>query len=210
VDGPDKPHAPAAERNAAPILAELAPRFASTRRVLEIGTGTGQHAVHFAAALDHLVWLTSDLPGQHAGIRLWLEEAALPNIEPPLSLDVLEPWPALPDFDAAFTANTFHIMPWDGVPATFSGLAERLPAGAPFIVYGPFAYSGAHTAPSNARFDAQLRAADPRMGVRDIVDVAEAAEGLFELEADVSMPANNRLLIWRRLGSSDASGGTAR
>lgn len=207
MDRPDKPHAPAAERNAAPILAELTPRFAGARRVLEIGSGTGQHAVRFAAALDHLVWLTSDLPGHHPGIRLWLEEAALPNIEPPRSLDVLEPWPALPPFDAAFTANTFHIMPWDGVPATFSGLAERLPAKAPFVVYGPFAYSGTHTAASNARFDAQLRAADPQMGVRDVVDVAQAAAGLFELEADVPMPANNRLLIWRRLGAINAPGG---
>ena len=210
MDTPDKPHAPAAERNAAPILAELSSRFARARRVLEIGSGTGQHAVHFAAALDHLTWLTSDLPGHHPGIRAWLDQAALPNIEPPLTLDVLEPWPELPAFDAAFTANTLHIMPWDGIPATFSGLAERLPPHAPFIVYGPFAYAGAHTAPSNARFDAQLRAADPRMGVRDVVDLRGAADGLFELEADVPMPANNRLLVWRRLGPDDASGRTER
>lgn len=193
-----RPSSPAAERNAAPILARLEEVFAGVSRVLEIGSGTGQHAVHFAAAMPHLVWLTSDLARNHEGILAWLGTSNVPNVAPPLALDVLAPWPDVDGIDAAFTANTFHIMPFEGVAATFEGLAGVLPPGAPFVVYGPFAYSGRHTSDSNRRFDAELRAGDAVMGVRDLDDVAAVAGG-FALERDVAMPANNRLLVWRRI-----------
>ncbi|MDH5821825.1 DUF938 domain-containing protein [Luteimonas sp. RD2P54] len=195
-----KPVAPACERNRTPILAVLRERFADRTRVLEIGSGTGQHAVHFAEAMPHLAWQTSDLADNLPGIRAWLDEAGLPNTPPPIALDVLQPpWPAL-DADAVFTANTLHIMGWDGVEAFFRG-AGRILAGAPggvLVVYGPFNDAGGYTSDSNRDFDAWLRARDPHSGIRDLgaVDALAAAAGLHRV-ADVAMPANNRCLVWR-------------
>jgi cyclopropane fatty-acyl-phospholipid synthase-like methyltransferase len=194
----DKPHAPATARNREPILAELRTVLAGRRRVLEIGSGTGEHAVHFAAALPQLIWQCSDLPENLPGISTWLKDAALPNTPPPLALDVTaDTWPAA-RYDAVFSANTLHIMGWEAVVTMFRRLPEVLEPDAVLAVYGPFHRDGAATSASNAAFDAQLRARDPRMGVRDAaaVDVLAAAAGL-RLIADIAMPSSNALRVWK-------------
>jgi SAM-dependent methyltransferase len=194
----DKPFAPSCERNKAPILQVLKPLYARVSRVLEVGSGTGQHAVHFAAALPHLVWQCSEVPANLRGLRLWLDEAALPNLPPPLALDVSQGLPPGP-WDAVFTANTLHIMGWSEVQRLFDGLAAVLPHGGLFTAYGPFNVDGRFTSEGNARFDAELRQADPRRGIRDLqaVDALARAAGL-QLLADEPMPANNRCFSWRR------------
>jgi SAM-dependent methyltransferase len=194
-----KPYSDACDRNRDPILEVLARVFATARSVLEIGSGTGQHAVHFARHLPHLVWQPSDVPENLPGIRLWCEEARLPNLRDPIALDVdTGIWPGT-SFDAAFTANTTHIMAWPQVERAFEGLARVLGPRATLCVYGPFRYGGRHTAESNARFDASLRARDPRMGIRDAEAVqALAARCGFAFAEDNAMPANNRLLVWHR------------
>lgn len=197
---PDKPFSAACERNRDPILAALRPHFADRRHVLEIGSGTGQHAVHFAAALPHLVWQTSDRAEWLPGVRLWLAEAGLPNTPPPLELDVRGPWPG-GRFDAVFSANTLHIMGWPEVEALFASLPAVLADDARLTIYGPFNYGGCFTSPSNAAFDASLRADDPKRGIRDFEAVDALARGIgFELVEDLAMPANNRCLSWRRPG----------
>lgn len=195
----DKPFAPACERNRDPILAVLRRRFADRRRVLEIGSGTGQHAVYFAAALPQLQWQASDRAEQLPGIRKWLDEAALPNTPPPLALDAARgPWPQA-RFDAAFTANTLHIMGWPEVEACFAGLDRVLENDAVLAVYGPFNYGGHYTSASNREFDAWLRARDPHSGVRDFEAVDALARGIgLRLAEDAGMPANNRCLVWVR------------
>jgi cyclopropane fatty-acyl-phospholipid synthase-like methyltransferase len=143
------PFSPACERNRDPILAVLRHRFAPIRQVLEIGSGTGQHAVHFAAALPGLRWQTSDLPANLPGIRAWLDEAGLSNTPAPLELDVTGPLPAGP-WDAVFSANTLHIMGWPEVQSLFTQLSrpEVLAPGGLLVVYGPFKYGGQHTSAS--------------------------------------------------------------
>ncbi len=203
-DPADKPFAAACERNRDPILSVLRRRFAGRTRVLEIGSGTGQHAAYFAAALPQLRWQASDRAPQLPGIRRWLDAAALPNTPPPLALDAAcGPWPdpRLPDarFDAAFSANTLHIMAWPEVEACFAGLARVLEDDAVIAVYGPFNYGGDYTSASNREFDAWLKARDPRSGIRDFEAVdALARAGGFALVEDAAMPANNRCLVWMR------------
>lgn len=195
----DKPFSAACERNRDPILAVLRERFADRRRVLEIGSGTGQHAVHFAAAMPWLAWQCSDVAAQLPGIEAWLAEAALPNTPPPIPLDVARgPWPG-GRFDAAFSANTLHIMGWPEVQAFFAGLDAILEDDATVVVYGPFNRGGAYTSESNRTFDAWLKARDAKSGIRDIesVDALARAIGL-RLAGDIPMPANNRCLAWRR------------
>lgn len=193
-----KPFSPACERNRDPILAALREPFSTRRTVLEIGSGTGQHAVHFAAALPHLVWQTSDVADNLPGIRAWLAEAALPNTPPPLELNVNGRWPAA-RYDAAFTANTLHIMSWPEVQQLFAQLGSTLTDDAVLAVYGPFNEEGQFTSESNAVFDASLRERAPHMGLRDLsaVDTLARAIGLRRF-ADLPMPANNRTLLWRR------------
>jgi SAM-dependent methyltransferase len=195
----DKPFAPSCERNKAPILQVLKPLYASLSQVLEVGSGTGQHAVHFAAAMPHLVWQCSDVPGHLPGMRLWLDEAALPNLPPPMALDVSQGLPG-GRFDAVFTANTLHIMGWSEVQRLVEGLAAVLPENGLFTAYGPFNLGGRFTSEGNARFDAELRQADARRGIRDLeaVDALARAAGL-QLLADEPMPANNRCVSWRRM-----------
>jgi cyclopropane fatty-acyl-phospholipid synthase-like methyltransferase len=194
----DKPHAPATDRNREPILAVLRERFAERLAVLEIGSGSGQHAVYFAAALPWLRWQASDVAANLPGIQLWLDEAGLPNTPPPIEVDMRKPWPEL-NFDAVFSANTLHIMGWPQVQQLFAGLGRRMPAGGLLTVYGPFNYGGLFTSDSNARFDASLRAGDPASGLRHFEDVNALANdaGLVLLE-DRAMPANNRCISWRR------------
>lgn len=195
----DKPYAPSCDRNRDPILDVLRTHFGDRRQVLEIGSGTGQHAVHFGAALPHLQWQTSERHEHHDGIRAWLNEAALANVRAPIVLDVAaDPWPSRA-FDAAFTANTLHIMSWPEVEATFSGLDGALQASATLVVYGPFNYGGAFTSASNADFDQWLKARGAHMGIRDseAVDALARGVGLRRI-ADIAMPANNRCLVWQR------------
>jgi len=193
----DRPFSAACERNRGPILAALREWFADRRAVLEIGSGTGQHAVHFAAAMPHLRWQCSDRAEQLPGIRLWLDEAALPNTPPPLELDVGGTWPRGP-YDAAFSANTLHIMAWEGVARMFERLAGALVPGGLLAVYGPFHRDGRPTSPSNAAFDARLRAQAAHMGVRDAaaVDALARLHG-FALQRELAMPAHNLLRLWR-------------
>ena len=195
----DKPYAPACERNRQPILAVLRECFADRRDVLEVGSGTGQHAVHFAAAMPWLSWQCSDRAEHLPGIRLWLDEAGLPNTPAPIELDVSGAW-ARRRFDAVFSANTLHIMGWPEVQQFFEGVDAVLATDGVLAAYGPFNYGGEYTSDSNREFDAWLKARDTRSGIRDFEAVdALAREIGLTLMDDVAMPANNRTLVWRRL-----------
>ena len=189
----------ACERNKEPIRKILAQAFAHTRKVLEIGSGTGQHAVHFAAQFPHLVWQPSDTGEYLTGLRERIEREGTPNLLAPLEIDVRElPWKLEP-VDALFTANTLHIMSWPTVRALFRGLGAILAAPAVLCIYGPFRYGGHYTSPSNAEFDRYLKARDPASGIRNFEDVNTlAGEQGFILSADHAMPANNQLLVWRK------------
>jgi cyclopropane fatty-acyl-phospholipid synthase-like methyltransferase len=193
-----KPYADACDRNRDPILEVLRQHFADRHRVLEIGSGTGQHAVHFAAALPQLTWQTSECEPNLAGIRLWLEEAGLPNLPQPIALDVTGAWPDA-RFDAVFTANTLHIMGWEEVRALFASLPQVLAPDSILAVYGPFNYDGRFTSPSNAAFDEWLKQRSAQSGIRDFAAVDGLARSIgFALVEDRAMPANNRMLVWRR------------
>jgi SAM-dependent methyltransferase len=194
-----KPFSEACDRNREPILSVLRAVFAQAGNVLEIGSGTGQHAVHFAQALPHLVWQPTDLAENHPGICAWIEESGLSNVLPPILLDVDDDeWP-VDNADAVFTANTLHIISWESVQNLLGGAGRILPPGAPLCVYGPFNYGGRYTSPSNEAFDAMLRSRDPESGIRDFDKVCKAARinGLI-FESDHPMPANNRTLVFRR------------
>lgn len=193
-----KPFSPACERNRNAILDVLREHFADRRCVLEIGSGTGQHAVHFAGALPQLIWQTSDVPANLPGIRLWLDEARHANTPAPLAFDVNG---AVLDatFDAIFSANTLHIMAWSEVQRLFAMLPSLMRPGALLTIYGPFKDRGAFTSASNASFDASLRIDHPHRGIRDFeaVDALAARAGLTLVD-DRAMPAHNRCLTWRR------------
>ena len=193
-----KPFSEASERNRAPILGVLRRVFGDRTAVLEIGSGSGQHAAYFAPALPHLVWQPSDVAENLPGIRLWREEAQTPGLREPLELDVDRAFPAV-EADAAFSANTCHILSWPQVERMFAGIAALLPKRGVFALYGPFNYGGKPTSPSNAEFDTWLRGRDPKSGVRDFeaIDALAQRHGLV-LEEDNAMPANNRLLIFRK------------
>ena len=192
-----KPFSEACERNREPILTELKRVFRGRSLVLEIGSGTGQHAAYFAPALPHLVWQPSDLPVNLPGIREWVSESHAPNLRDPVALGVDDPWPEVAA-DAAYSANTCHIMSWRQVERLFAGLGKmsRLET---FVLYGPFKYGGRHTSVSNEHFDAMLRAREPASGVRDSeAIVALAQSNGLRLDEDIAMPANNRLLVFAR------------
>jgi len=188
----------ACERNREPILGVLRRVFADRRHVLEIGSGTGQHAAYFAPALPQLDWQPSDVADNLPSIRIWREQAQSPGLREPIELDVDRPFPAL-RADAVFSANTCHIMSWPQVERMFAGIAALLPPGGVLALYGPFHYNGEPTSPSNAEFDAWLRGRDRLSGVRDFEDIRDLARrhGLA-LDEDNAMPANNRLLVFRR------------
>jgi SAM-dependent methyltransferase len=194
----EKPYAPSCDENKAPLLAVLQPLFKDARRLLEIGSGTGQHGVHFAAAMPHLIWQTSEVSANLWGIEAWLAEAAFPNLPPPLALDVLGAWPSGP-FDAVFSANTAHIMPLSAVAALFRGVGQVLAPGGRFALYGPFNEDGHFTSDSNRRFDLWLKSQDPLMGVRDLDALCGfAAESGLRLADKIAMPVNNQTLVWER------------
>jgi len=186
-----KKYSEASERNRAPILEVLRRVFANRRRVLEIGSGTGQHAAYFAPALPHLVWQASDVAENLPDIREWVSEP------PPIELDVEKAWPKV-DADAVFSANTCHIMSWPQVERMFEGIGKMAAVQA-VCIYGPFNYGGRHTSESNARFDAMLRGRDPASGLRDFeAMVALAGKNGMALQEDNAMPANNRLLVFKK------------
>ena len=200
-----RPFSQACENNQQPILHILQTALAHSRHVLEIGSGTGQHSVYFAPRLPHLIWQTSDLPANHAGIAAWHQHLPAPNLRLPVVLDLMEPeWPTadthpLPSIDALFTSNTCHIVSWPLVANLFALAGRHLPADGVMVVYGPFNYNGQFTSESNRAFDAWLRERDPASGIRDqeAVVALAAAHGLV-LEGDHVMPANNRTLVFRK------------
>src|SRR5882724_1743263 len=192
--------APAVARNRDPILAVLRDVLPAAGTVLEIASGTGEHAVHFAAALPHLTWQPTDPDSQsRRSIAAHAAQAGLANLLPPLELDASAPvWPVT-RADAVVSINMIHIAPWRATQGLMAGAARVLPAGAPLYLYGPFRQHGLHTAPSNAAFDESLRARDPAWGVRDLDEVAALAAGHgLTLQRSVAMPANNLSVIFRR------------
>ena len=196
----------ACENNKQPILKVLERVFANSHRVLEIGSGSGQHAHYFSQTLSHIDWLTSDLAENHASINAWLDECAGDNFKRPLLLDVANPqhWNAvahLAEIDACYSANTAHIMAWENVGKLFAGVVSVLPEKGLFSLYGPFNRAGQYTSEGNASFDRQLRSAAGDMGIRNDADVFTLANdvGMVLLE-DVVMPANNRMLVFSRSG----------
>lgn len=194
-----KPFSQACENNKQPILAVLRDVFATVDHVLEIGSGTGQHAVFFADAMPWLQWQPTDRAENLPGIAAWRDDAALSNLRAPLELDVdAQPWPVA-SAGAVFSANTVHIMGWPSVERFFAGVGALLPPGGAFCLYGPFNYDGRFTSASNAQFDAWLRQRDPRSGIRDRAALERLADAAgMTLEADHAMPANNRTLVWRK------------
>lgn len=200
MTNPLKPYSQACENNKGPILEVLSRYADDLGHVLEIGSGTGQHAAFFARQLTQLQWQTSDLREHHAGIRLWVEQAGLGNLAQPLDLDVMrKPWP-VDRTDTVFSANTVHIMGWPAVECLVEGVGRVLRGGGLFFLYGPFNYGGRYTSASNARFDELLRSRNPESAIRDFEAIDELATkaGLLPIE-DCEMPANNRLLVWRRV-----------
>jgi hypothetical protein len=200
-----KPSSAACERNRDPILAVLRVQFADRRNVLEIGSGTGQHAAYFAAALPQLTWQASDRAENLPGIRAWLDDGPLSNAPPPLEFDVgrdagprATPVPPI-RYDAVFSANTLHIMAWNEIERLFALLPALTTGAAKLAIYGPFNYDGRYTSISNADFDRSLRERAPHMGIRDVaaVDALARAAG-FDLLVDAEMPANNRCRVWQR------------
>jgi hypothetical protein len=192
-----KPFSDAAERNRAPILAILRKVFKDRKHVLEIGSGTGQHAAYFARELPHLVWQPSDVAENLPGIRAWVKESGAGNLRDPIVLDVDAGFPRV-QADAVFSANTCHILSWPQVERMFDAIGN-LRSVKTLCLYGPFNYGGQHTSESNARFDAMLRARDPASGLRNMEDIAQLAGAAgLRLEEDNAMPANNRLLVFQQ------------
>lgn len=195
-----KPFAESSEQNKRPIFTALKQYFHNVQTVLEIGSGTGQHAVFFAEQFTHLTWMVSDQAEYHAGIQMWLDESSLPNVKGPLLLDVNQSnWP-LNETDAVFSANTVHIMSWQSVENMFAGIARVLKTGGVFCLYGPFNYNGKFSSESNARFDTWLKERDPVSGVRDFEALQKLADkAALRFIDDIEMPANNRVLVWQKI-----------
>ena len=193
------PFSQAAQNNREPILAELQRLLAGRESVLEVGAGTGQHAVYFASQLPELRWQPTEHPLAVDMLEPRCAQAGLDNLHKPLALDMAErPWPVTWP-DAVYTANTLHIVSEDLVEAFFNACGEQSSSDSLLLVYGPFNYDGRYTSESNARFDDWLKARDPESGIRDFewLDTL-AGRGGYGLVEDVAMPANNRLLCWQK------------
>ena len=193
-------HAPSAERNREPILAVLERVLPATGTVLEIASGTGQHAIHFAAALPHLVWQPSDLDDEaRASIAAWTAHSGLANVRPPLALDVRDASWGIEAAAAIVCINMIHISPWASAQALIGGAGRLLGPGGVLFLYGPYRRGGVHTAPTNAAFDEQLQRRNPAWGVRDMEDVVALADAAgFDADEPVEMPANNFSLVFRK------------
>ena len=191
-----KQHSESCIQNQSPILNIIKPLLVNTSTVLEIGSGTGQHAVFFAKQMPHLTWQASDQSQYLPSVNAWINEANLDNLPSAIELDVTEPW-VNTKVEAVFSANTAHIMNWEMVVDFFNGVGRSLDAGGVFILYGPFNYNGQYTSQSNANFDLWLKNRDPRSAIRDFEALNQLAQksGL-SLVADYAMPANNRILHW--------------
>jgi hypothetical protein len=192
--------APATERNRGAILEVLRRVLPSVGTVLEIASGTGEHAVFFGRHLDHLTWQPTDIDAAaRASIAAWTAEAGLTNVAAPLALDASQPnWP-IGRAAAVLAINMVHISPWAATIGLLTGAARVLPAGGPLVLYGPYRRDGRHTAPSNEAFDQNLRRQDPAWGVRDLEAVVEAAEAAgFDHADTIGMPANNLILLFHR------------
>ncbi len=196
-----KPFSESSEQNKDPILAVLREVFSDSRRVLEIGSGTGQHAIYFGKNLPSVTWHTSDVIDNHPGIHAWLNESSLENVKPPLKLDVSNvQWQEMEFFDGIFSANTVHIMHWHNVIDMFAGAGQVLTVGGMYCLYGPFNYNGQYTSQSNASFDQWLKTRDPGSGIRDFEALNKLAlDAGLQLIKDYEMPANNRLLVWKKI-----------
>lgn len=194
-----KPYSESSEQNKFPILDVLKQYLPESDSVLEIGSGTGQHAVFFAEQFPHLKWHCSDQAEYLNGIQMWLEDSALENIKGPLLLDVNQDiWP-LDKTSAIFSANTVHIMGWSSVVSMFEGIGKILETGGIFCLYGPFNYNGKFSSESNARFDVWLKQRNPVSGVRDFEALQMLAEKAnLSIIKDHEMPANNRILVWKK------------
>ncbi len=196
----NKLNSPACDRNREPILSELKKTLkSSSGTLLEIGSGTGQHAAYFAPFFPEIIWQPSDLPENLKNIELWRREFNLGNIKPAIELNIAHtPWP-LTNIQTIFTANTLHIISWSLVESFFEGVNQTLDNGGLCLVYGPFNYEGKFTSTSNEQFDAWLKSRDHDSGIRDFKAVNNLANchGLTFIE-DVPMPANNRILIWQK------------
>ncbi|MDU0355657.1 DUF938 domain-containing protein [Paraglaciecola aquimarina] len=191
-----KPYSQACENNKGPILRELTRVFGKCKNVLEIGSGTGQHAVYFAASLAHLTWHTSDQTCNHDGINRWITDSPANNLQRPISLTIgQDPWPEL-DIDGVFSANTAHIMQPNEAKLMMQMIAENLPNNGIFCQYGPFKFEGQYTSESNAAFDQHLLS-EGCGGIRDIADLEIWAKPL-QLQNVIAMPANNFVLIWQK------------
>ncbi|MDG4812489.1 DUF938 domain-containing protein [Hydrogenovibrio sp. 3SP14C1] len=194
----NKPYAQSSEENKFVILQAIQGFLTERSSVLEIASGTGQHAVYFAEQMPHIKWQTSDLTDAHAGIKQWIADSDLNNVLPPLCLNVSEnDWPAT-RYDALFSANSFHIMSKSNVEDLFAHLSQVLNANGLVMIYGPFNYNGQYTSESNARFDDWLKQRNPHSGIKAFEWCNQLAEqaGLNFLE-DIEMPQNNRLLVWK-------------
>jgi SAM-dependent methyltransferase len=191
---------PAPERNKQPILAVLREVLPEHGTVLEIASGSGQHAAYFAAEFPQLTYVPSDFdPENLASIAAYVAEAGLSNLREPLALDVLQPDWGIAQVSAVYNANMIHIAPWACAEALIAGTGRVLTAGGVLVMYGPYRIGGQHTAPSNEEFDVRLKARDPRWGVRDLEAVVALAAGIgLTLERRVEMPANNQTLVFRR------------
>jgi len=196
----NKPFSQACENNKIPILQVLKKTLTDTRFVLEIGSGTGQHACYFASKLPNLIWQPTDKIENLQGINLWIDSAQLPNLKTAIALDIVDnPWP-VKKIEAVFTANTLHIMSWLEVEIFFSRLASYLKTDGLFCVYGPFNYEGAYTSGSNQQFDSILKQRNPQFGIRDFEAVEKLANHLnIKLLDDIAMPANNRILLFKKV-----------
>ncbi len=193
---------PSTARNRDPILEVLTQVLPQGAKVLEIASGTGEHAVHFARARPDLSWRPSD-PDEtsRASIAAWIVAEGLSNIAAPIMIDVRERrWGVETDapFDAIVAINMIHIAPWEATQGLVAGAAKLLRSGGVLFLYGPFMRGGVHTAPSNAAFNESLKARDPRWGVRDLDDVVNAGASRFDLETVAPMPANNLSVVLRR------------
>ncbi len=195
----NKPYSESCDQNREPILEVIQPLLKERETILEVGSGTGQHAVYFAKKMPHLNWQTSDQPIYHEGIKLWLDDANLDNTPPPLPLNVSsDTWPNQ-SYDVIFSANAVHIMAWDNVVDFFVNAPKLLNKGGLFILYGPFNYNQQYTSESNARFDIWLKQRDPHSAIRDFEALDELAQKAgMTLQSDHDLPANNRILVWEK------------
>lgn len=194
-----KPYSESCDQNRAVILSVIQPLLLNTRSILEIGSGTGQHAVFFSKNLPHLIWQTSDCNEYIEGIKLWLAESENEKSPQPVELNVTqENWPEM-EFDAVFTANTCHIMNQHSVEIMIERVGEKLPRNGQLIIYGPFNYNHQYTSSSNEQFDCWLKSRDKESGIKNFEDLNDLAEQSgMKLIGDYEMPANNRILYWKK------------